>query len=260
MKVDKIIMSCDDTERYLKLWPYVSKICKLTLGITPVLFHITDKYSDFIHDEYGIVKKIKKDPDLPASFQAQIYRLYGTKFFKNETCLISDIDMLTFNRQYFLDQVKEYDENDFIIYIFDAYDLSREDCHGAWALNRIPMCYNLAKGRTFCELLNLDVDFNEFAERVYNFNFGYDFPIFHRDEIFLGKMIFRNLKRINIVKLNRGITDLFNINRRIEKNNFYDVDSSLIHNGHYVEAHIPGDWETNLEKFNQVINHILVYS
>lgn len=260
MKINKVIMSCDDTGRYLNLWPYVSKVCKLTLGITPVLFHLTDEYSDFVHDEYGIVKKIKKNPDLPVSFQAQIYRLYGTKFFPDETCLISDIDMLTFNRNYFLNQVKVYDENDFVTYIADAYDMSREDTHDIWPLNRIPMCYNLAKGKIFSELLDLNVDFNEFSERIYNYNFGYDVPVFHKDEVFLGKMLFRNLKNVNIIRLNRGITDLFNINRRIEKKNFYEVDPGLIHNEHYVEAHIPGDWESNIEKFHQVINHILVYS
>ncbi len=186
MKIDKIILASDDNPNYLDLWKYVSKVCKLTLGVTPVLFHITDEYSDFCTDEYGIVKKIKKHPNISTSFQAQLYRLYGTKFFWNETCLISDIDMFIFNYEYFINQVTEYSESDFVIYLSDAYDLSRPETQEMWALNRVPMCYVLGEGNTISNLIGNNCDFNEFLERVTNYNFGYEFPLFHRDEIFLG--------------------------------------------------------------------------
>lgn len=259
MKIDKVILSCDDNKNYLDLWPYVSKICKLTLGITPILFHMTDTYSDFIQDNYGFVKKIKRIPDLPVEFQSQIYRLYGTKFFMDETCLISDIDMFIFNREYFLNNIKKYDDNCFISFLSDAYDLSRPETHNMWALNRIPMCYNLAKGKIFYKLLDLSCDFNEFAEKIFRYNFGYEVPTFHKDEVFLGKMLFRNLSEIEIVKLKREINDVFNIPRRLEKKNFYDYNNQNIINGYYVDCHIPNDWKQNMEIFEQIINDILIF-
>lgn len=260
MKIDKVIMSCDDNESYLKLWPYVSKVCKLSLGLTPVLFHITDEYSDFIHDEYGIVKKIKRHPKLSTAFQSQIYRLYGTKYFYNENCLISDIDMFIFNKDYFVKQVELYDDNDFIVYLSDAYDLSRPDCQQIWALNRVAMCYNLGKGETFDKLLNLNCDFNEFAERVYNFDFGYDVPEFHKDEVFIGKMIFRNYKDINIIKLNRDIKDVYKIPGRVNKEDFYKTNSDLIYTKKLIDSHIPNNWEQNLEIFKKIMREILIYT
>jgi len=259
MKIDKVIMSCDDSETYLKLWPYVSKVCKLTLGVTPVLFHITNEYSDFYNDKYGIVKKIKKHPELPPGFQSQIYRLYGTKFFPEETCLISDIDMLIFNRDYFIKEIEKYNDDDFICFLSDAYDLNRPDTQNIWALNRIAMCYNLAKGKIFNKLLNLSCDFNEFVEKVYNYNFGYDVPEFHRDEVFLGKKMFRNLNNVNIIRLNRNIEDVENIPRRVEKKDFYNFNNDLLYTKFYVDCHIPNNWMENKKIFDDIINAILVY-
>ena len=57
MKIDKIIFSSDDSH-YLDFWKINSEITLKKLGITPVLFHITDEDSDFFEDEFGLVKKI----------------------------------------------------------------------------------------------------------------------------------------------------------------------------------------------------------
>lgn len=257
MKIDKVIMSCDDNQSYLNLWPYVSKICKLTLNITPVLFHVTDEYSDFVSDKYGIIKKIKKHPELPSSFQSQIYRLYGTKFFKNETSLISDLDMFIFNKNYFVNQVKDYHSDDFVVYLSDAYDMNRSEVVNMYALNRVPMCYVLGKGETYTKLLDMNCDFNEFAEKVYNYDFGYEVPDFHKDEVFLGKMILRNNQNINIVKLNRGITNIWNINKRIEKKMFLDRNLDLSNTENYVDCHIPKEYESNINVLNEIMNKIL---
>ena len=41
MKIEKVIMSCDDSH-YQYYWPVVAKTCKKTIKATPVLFKITD--------------------------------------------------------------------------------------------------------------------------------------------------------------------------------------------------------------------------
>lgn len=252
-------MSCDDNPDYLNLWPYVSKVCKLTLNVIPVLFHVTNEYTDFVSDEYGIVKKVKKHPDLPSNFQSQIYRLYGTKFFKNESCLISDIDMFIFNKKYFIEQVKKYEPEDFIIYLSDAYDMNRPEVVEMYALNRYPMCYLLSKSETYEKLLNLNCDFNEFAERVYNYDFGYHVPDFHKDEVFLGKMVLRNYMDVNIIKLNRGITNVWDINGRIEKKDFYDETINFSLTDELFDCHIPKTYVENLNRLNEIIRNILIH-
>jgi len=259
MKIDKVIFSCDNGGDYRKMWELTSKICKLTLGVTPVLFHITDEYSDFYHDEYGIVKKIKPIPDIPTSFQSQLYRLYGSKYFIDENIMMSDVDMLSFNREYFFKQINDVDENSLVIYESDAYDLSRKDTQNMFALNRYPMCYILGKGSTFIKILDINCDFNEFCEKVYNFNFGYDIPMFHRDECYIGKKINRNLNEINIVKLTRGIDNVWDYPRRINKEKCKDINYDLLSDKTYIDFHLPNDYLNNLEIIDKISKTILTY-
>ena len=61
MKIDKVIFASNDSS-YLKFWKLNSEITLKKLGITPVLFHITDEESDFYKDEFGLVKKVKQLP------------------------------------------------------------------------------------------------------------------------------------------------------------------------------------------------------
>jgi len=78
MIIGKVIFAVDDNPHYSGLWPIVSEICFKKLGILPVLFHITDEESDFLKDEYGLVKKVKKLSDIDTGKQSQIIRMWGT--------------------------------------------------------------------------------------------------------------------------------------------------------------------------------------
>ena len=109
MKIDKIIVSCDDSH-YQYFWPVVAKVCKKVLNVTPVLFRVGDKDSEFFYDGNGLVKYVKKIDGIPTSTQGQILRLYGTKFFPDEVCLLSDIDMMLINKEYFVDKLKKYSQ------------------------------------------------------------------------------------------------------------------------------------------------------
>ena len=95
MKIDKIIFSSDDSH-YLDFWKINSEITLKKLGITPVLFHITDEDSDFFEDEFGLVKKIKRLTNHSDKVQSQIVRMYATKYFPNEICLTNDIDIFLY--------------------------------------------------------------------------------------------------------------------------------------------------------------------
>lgn len=259
MNIDKIIFSCDDNGDFLKMWKITSKVCKLTLGVTPVLFHITNEYSDFYEDEYGMVKKIKSIRDIPTSFQSQLYRLYGSRYFLGENIMMSDVDMLTFNKEYFLDRVKDIDESSLVIYESDAYDLSREETRNMFALNRYPMCYILGKGSTFIKLLDINYDFEEFCEKVYNFDFGYELPVFHRDECYLGKKINRNHNKVDVVKLKRGIENVWFYPKRINKDDFENYNNEMICNKNYIDFHLPNDYQKNKTIIDEIVKKILTY-
>jgi hypothetical protein len=118
----------------------------------------------------------------------------------------------------------------------------------------------LGKGQTFYKLIENNCDFNEYVERVINFDFGYDFPLFHRDEIFLGKCILRNFNKINLVKLKRNIENVWETPGRINKENFFNFDYSLLYDKNFIDCHIPNDWKNNMDHFQHIVKSILTFN
>lgn len=257
MKIDKIIFAVDDNPRYQGLWEINSEICKKVLGITPVLFHITDEESDFYEDEYGIVKKIKKLNKYPSSFQAQIYRMYGTKYFQEEICVLSDIDLLTVNKSYFTDTIKDFETNNFVVFSDDAYDPTRPECVGIYTYPRIYMSYNAAKGKVFDEILNTDRSFDCFCEEVFE-----TYPEHHDcDEIFLGKKINYFEDQGRIKRLRRGFTSPFICPNRLDRPagehtfNYYDENQILSDN--LIDINLSRPYSKYKVEINKLKNLIL---
>ena len=59
MKIDKVIMSCDDKRYYLDFWPLVSKVWKQKFNIHPVLILFGDKKELNVSEEFGTVIEFK---------------------------------------------------------------------------------------------------------------------------------------------------------------------------------------------------------
>jgi hypothetical protein len=211
MKVTKIIFSSDDSH-YLDFWKINSEITFKKLGVTPVLFHITDEDSDFFEDEFGLVKKIKRLTNHSDKVQSQIVRMYATKYFPNEICLTNDIDMFLFNKNYLVNNLENISDDDMVILNSDAYDSNRPECVYEYSgPDRYPICYIAAKGTTFNKILNTDVSFQEYVNRVESVGLEG-----HNDEIYFGRMV-NNQNEIKVHKVKRGYCSNFYVPQRIEK-------------------------------------------
>jgi hypothetical protein len=256
MIIDKIIFAVDDNPKYSNLWKINSEICKKVLGITPVLFHITEEDSDFYEDEYGIVKKIKRLPNHSTGFQSQIYRMYGTKYFPDEVCITSDIDMLTINKSYITDQIKHFNENDFIVYTSDGYDKNRPECVDIYCDPRVSMCYNAGKGSTFNEIFNTERSFFDFANEVRE-TYWQEHDC---DELFLGTKISNFINQNRIKRLRRGYRSPFICPKRIERppnENLFNVyNETDIKNGNIVDIHLSRPYSKHkieIDKLRRII-------
>ena len=256
MNIDKIIFAVDDNPKYSNLWKINSEICKKVLGITPVLFHITEEDSDFYEDEYGIVKKIKRLPNHSTGFQSQIYRMYGTKYFPDEVCITSDIDMLTINKSYITDQIKHFNENDFIVYTSDGYDKNRPECVDIYCDPRVSMCYNAGKGSTFNEIFNTERSFFDFANEVRE-TYWQEHDC---DELFLGTKISNFINQNRIKRLRRGYRSPFICPKRIERpsnENLFNVyNETDIKNGNIVDIHLSRPYSKHkieIDKLRRII-------
>lgn len=269
MKVDKIIFASDDNPTYLSYWEINAKVCREILEIEPVLFWITDEDSDFYHDGHGLVKKIKRLPDYieevwgqtfhSSGFQAQNVRLWGTKFFPEEVCLTSDIDLILFNREYIDENVRISDPEDMVIFNADGYDKIRPECVGLeFGPVRYPIPYISAKGKNFSKLLSCECSFKEYIQRLSLLNLG-----FGTDEFYMGMVVDNNKTDLVIHKNIRGASSYFYCNRRIERKHFREsVDNfSLDVLGYldltnYIDAHLPGPYEDYKEKVDNLLKYI----
>jgi len=216
MTIDKVIFAVDDNPDYQGFWEINSEICEKKLGITPILFRITDHDSDFQKDKFGYVKNVKSLDGVDTGFQAQIYRMYATKYFLDEVCMTNDIDMILFNKEYINNNLDGVSEEDLVIFNSDAYDEKRPECYGIYSgPDRFPICYIVGKGSSFDKIINNNVSFEEYCNRLIDLNLGWD-----TDEIYFGRCV-NNQNEVNIKKIKRNYNSYFHCPNRIEKPDFH---------------------------------------
>ena len=218
MKIDKVIMSCDDSH-YKYYWPVAAQTVRKLIKATPVLFMVCDEETDFYFDGHGLVKKVLALPNVSSGIQSIFYRMYGTKFFQDEICLISDIDMLLLDEDYFQGTIKDFDDDSFVVYTSDAYDIERDDSKNLFSENIYGMCYNAAKGKIFEEILDIPEDFSTFIERIRNYNIEKGVE-WYGDEVYLTNRVNLFDHKYIIHRLKRGVEESFVIKDRIEKWHF----------------------------------------
>ena len=153
MKIDKVILGSTTNPYYLDFWPLVSKIWKLKFNIHPVLVLIHDDISIKTSDEYGTVVYQKPIVNVPVSIQAQCIRLYYPKTEPETTWITSDIDMFPISYNYFVDNISNISDEKFVN--LNAHTIASNS-----------ICYNVAKGKTFTQVLDLPESFEEFLNQT----------------------------------------------------------------------------------------------
>ena len=279
MKIDKIIFTADDSH-FLDFWEIQSKVCKEILGIQPVLFHITETDSDFYDDGFGLVKKIKKVGTTNTGALAAIGRMFFTKYFPDEVCLISDIDMLLIDKDYLQNSIRNVDEDSLVMYISDAYDKKREEAleyhNKEYFPKDLVQLYvyhlNAAKGKTFSKLLDTDCSFEEYIDR--HWELGPKTLFWGADECYFSEAVTRFENDINIVKLVRGYSSPWKCDKRLERHRFpvqlnweseiksqkedgvYNIDDII--NKKYVELNCPRPYSQYKEEIDKIVNIIIM--
>ena len=246
MNLDYVIVSTDNNPFYDGYWEIVRDAWINVVGVKPILVVIGD-YTFF--DDYGDYIKLgyKKVDGIPTSFQSQISRLYATSTFIDKTFLISDLDMLPMSKSYFIDNSKNVDENNLIIYTSEVYGWVNQQ--------RYAMCYNLGKGGTYNEILDLECSFEEFVHRLFSCNFS---PLWDTDELYLGKCVYEFENKENnknrITKLERGGWGEGYAAGRIDREYWGKYDFGKILEGFYIDSHLLRPYNENKEEIDKILN------
>jgi len=227
MKIDKVILSTNDNPMYYPFWNIVSKYWSKVIDIEPVLFYVGDLSPKVLglKEEYGkIIHYNTKDKakSVETSNLSQIIRHFGATCFPEETCIISDIDMLPLSKDYYVNQkeVINFKENSICFY------------SGDWGnRKRFPMCYIAAKGCVFEEIIKSKYeDFEKESVKWMSEGYGW-----HTDEIVFSKLWNESRFTENSLFLNRGWTH-GQANNRIDRDSIYKFDTNQI--SKYIDFHM----------------------
>lgn len=215
MKIDYCLIGSTTNPLYLDFWPIVSKVWKEVFNITPVLGLICDEDSDLISDEYGIIKKFKKSNLIDEGTQSQVVRMYLSKFLSGN-CIISDIDMIPLSKKYFIDDLKEYSDDDFLI-MSSHHPQTAE-------IKQYPMCYVIGNSKNFNKVFNTESSWDEFI--LQSSKNGW-----YSDQCFL----YNSIQKYGIENVKFPYRSFSN--DRIDRNQ-WSYDSNAVKEGKYIDSHL----------------------
>jgi len=242
MKIDYVILGSDTNPLYLDFWPIVSKIWREIFNITPVLGLISDHNSNFIDDKYGIIKTFKAVDNIQHSLQSQLVRLYLTTQLKGNL-LISDIDMIPLSKQYFIDDLEQYDNTK--LHVMSA------DNNECLTNKEYPMCYILANNKTFNDCLNINTNWTDFIISLHNYNYGWT-----TDQRYLFTKIneYKTLYEDKVLLQNRGWVNGI-ASRRIDRAN-WQYEPQKVQCRHYIDSHLLRPYSEHKTAINNLINNL----
>lgn len=234
-KLQRVILATDANPTYIQFWPVVAHTWKNLIGLKPTLALIADE-SVIIDETLGDVIRFKPIPGVPTAQHAQIIRLFLPAYFPEEGCIISDIDMLPLNKEYFIESVASAPDNCFVVYRDQAYKGTR-----------FPMCYNAALGKTFAEIFGVKrlADIPTLIQRWYSMGYGWN-----TDELLMHRYLTTwNHYSRRCLKLGHDVTS------RIDRSN-WKYDREKLAAGLYIDAHCIRPYATYKKEIDELVSHL----
>lgn len=248
MKLNCVLTAVNENPLYLDFIPLFIKTWKKLYPYVDVKIIIISNKIPEIYKEYSeyliLFKPVK---NISTSFISQYIRiLYPSILNYKNGVLITDIDMIPMNRNYYTKNIEEYDNNKFIYY--------RENI--CFNYKQLAICYNVATPSIWKEIFNIK-SINDIIDRlniVYksiNYVDGHGNAGWTTDQLDLYKYVMKwNKKTNNLICLKENKTGfkrldrIHNININIIKNN--------ISNGIYSDYHCMRPFE----KYKEINNKI----
>lgn len=253
MQIQKVILSSNCDFFYLDFWPLVSKIWRKKFNIIPVLFLIHDDKSVRVSEEYGEVVYFNPLPDVPVHIQTQCVRYWYPVTELETTWMTSDIDMLPMSKKYFVDSLEHIPDDKFVN--LNANKIGAFSC-----------CYNVAKGKTFKEILNLTDSYKEYLDNTEWFKFQNDhnngnkyFNHWGVDEGYPNKLMSNYHDKTKFVLTKRhdrpggeGVAAY-----RLDRIGKFHWNTDLVHKDYYIDAHCPRPYTSHKTIIDSLVSDIL---
>jgi len=235
MKIDRVVLSSNESKEYLDFWPLVSSAWK-KIGIEPTLIY-TGKIPLKLENVINI-----NLPDVDTAFLAQNVRLLAPSLFPEEVIIISDIDDMPLSKNYFQKNISVYENDQFIIYRPDAVPE-----------NMISIMWNVAIGSTWSEIFNIESisDIKKTLIDWYPANYKVRGDNWYFDQIMLKDKVelFKKKSSNRVVELSDQLTGFNRLNRSKLKRRF---NQFYIDGNDYSDFHMPRPYS----KYKKLINKV----
>ncbi len=235
-RINYVIIASDDNPTYKDFYPIVAKRWN-DLGIKTYFINISDR-DDVQLDDWGIIRRVKALDFVSSGFQAQVVRLYAANFITGNL-LISDIDMLPINGNYFTQYISELSEDNVILFTGQPY------------VDRpyFPMCYVLANSEAYKKYLEIgDLSFYDYCKMLVE-KYGEDW---FADEHFMYESLQKHSENL-IIKKRQFINSV--ATQRIDRVNWqYDLET--LRKGEYVDSHLLRPYKQYSEQIDSLIKNL----
>lgn len=235
MKITDVLTSVNDNPKYLKFIPsFINSWCKFYPTIKPTIVYIGDKDLSFFGEFQKFIIPFKCDKKINPVFASQTVRmLYSALMPPESTVMISDIDMVAANSQYFTKTIEDIVPTKLVSF--------RQPIEH----NMIAMCYVAAPSTVWKEMFSIENndDINEFMLRYSNIQFDglHGGKGWHTDQEILYTYISRYSDISNNVIFLSDTQTKFN---RLDWFHHYYVKEDflkLLNTGMYTDSHFYAD-------------------
>jgi len=144
MKLSSVLVACNENTKYLDFWPIVKEAWWKVASLPCIMIYVGETLPESLKDDPA-VKFFKSIPDWPTATQAQCIRLlYPALLGGDGAVMISDMDMIPLQKDFFVKGFDKFNETQFV-------SLRGSDEQE----KQIYMCYVGATPKVWGELFNI---------------------------------------------------------------------------------------------------------
>ena len=159
MKIDFVLTAGNINSHYTKLYPLIYKIWKERFNLDCYLILVADEIPEYLEELKNYIILWNQIENINNIYVAKVIRILYPALFKNKNILVTDLDIFPVSRKYFIDSIKDVDDNKFISYT-DRY----------FKQKMVAICYNVAKSEVWSDIfgINTEDDIRKFLIENYN--------------------------------------------------------------------------------------------
>ena len=279
MKIDRVMLCLNNNIIYSSFWNLYSRVWQEKWNITPTLvfngthqelkdLNLSDKYGEII--VVPVVDSVSVYKNLDWSVTWSIF--WAAAKFPSEVCMTCGIDQLLLTN-FFLDYVKNVDEDKYVIGFADAYKNYTPQTLGYMfspdndspLVKRSPASYfpsshHVAKGSLYKEVYKIEDDWEKEITKVFShrnkFHHTNQQTFWGLDECYSSDFIFSHEKE-DIFHLSEFFYDYWHPSRIDRGGQNVNYDTEKLRSGHYSEYHSHRPYEHYSQYINKLIGDLM---